>query len=178
MWCCAWPGLPTSWLHPCNTFNYNILITICIHYYFVHSCKNILFTRKYWYLVEKPGIIFWKIVHGFYRSRKEEWTGFSKGKGSVPICRNCKESDCDHCSGSHLKCLHHHLSSHKLYRYIYHRITSQSKSSTTIRGLDTLYIFVEDKVTSSRTAFPIKLFPCNVGNPKKVMMSMKLPCYF
>ena len=76
-------------------------------------------------------VIFWKIVHGFYKSRKNEWTGFWKRKDSVPICRNYKESDCNHCSGSHLRCLHRHLLPHTLRRYLHRRITSRSKSSTT-----------------------------------------------
>ena len=73
----------------------------------------------------------WKIVHGFYKSRKDQSKNevdFQKERGSVHIRRNCKESDCDHCSG-----FHHHLLPRTLRGHIFCWIPSWLKSSITTR---------------------------------------------
>ena len=95
------------------------------------------------------------------------------------FCHNCTESDCDHCLGSHMKCIQHHLSPYRLRRYIHcvhHQITSQSKSSTTTQHPDTLYLFDAEEITFTRTALPPEQFKCNysLGNPYIIMLEYEV----
>ena len=136
--------------------------------------------KKYWYIIKKPGVIFGKYE---WLVQKPEWIKnwlFKKleGNGSLPIRCNCKESDHNHFMSSHLKCFHHNLLPCRLCRYVYHRIISKSKSSTT-RHPNTLYLFAEDKVTSARTALPpSNRLTATLEIPTSLQWSKKQACYF